>query len=47
MGMPILGLAKEPTEYPLRDHATSLASHLLYGAATEGVRRAIVATLRR
>jgi hypothetical protein len=47
MGMPIAGLAKQPTDYPLRDHATSLASHLLYGAATEGVRRAIVATLRR
>jgi putative membrane protein len=47
MGMPVLGLAKPPSDYPLRDHATSLASHLLYGAATEGVRRAIVATLRR
>ena len=47
MGMPALGLAKEPTEYPLRDHATTLASHLIYGAATEAVRRALVTTLRR
>lgn len=47
MGMPVAGLAKPPTDYPLKDHATSLVSHLLYGAATEVVRRAIVTTLRR
>ena len=47
MGMPIAGLAKGPTEYPLKDHATTLASHLLYGATTEAVRRCVVATLRR
>lgn len=47
MGMPVAGLAKAPSDYPLKDHATSLASHLLYGAATEAIRRGIVATLRR
>jgi len=47
MGMPMLGLAEPPTDYPLRDHATTLASHLIYGAATEAVRRTLVTTLRR
>jgi putative membrane protein len=47
MGMPIAGLAKPPSDYPLRDHATSLVTHLLYGATTEAVRRGLVATLRR
>jgi hypothetical protein len=47
MGMPALGLATPPTAHPLKDHATSLASHLIYGAATEVVRRSLVATLRR
>ena len=47
MGMPVTGLAKPPTAYPVQDHATSLASHLLYGATTDAVRRLVVATLRR
>ena len=47
LGMPAAGLAKSPSAYPLRDHATGLASHLLYGATTELVRRSVVATLRR
>ena len=47
MGMPAAGLAKPPSEYPLQDHATSLTSHLIYGATTEAVRRCVVASLRR
>lgn len=47
MGMPAAGLAKPPSEYPLKDHATSLTSHVIYGATTELVRRCIVASLRR
>jgi hypothetical protein len=47
MGMPAAGLARPPSEYPLRDHVTGFTSHLLYGATTEAVRRCIVATLRR
>jgi hypothetical protein len=47
IGTPVTGLAKPPTEYPLRDHATSLATHVVYGATTEAVRRCIMATLRR
>src|SRR5688500_13711152 len=47
MGMPAAGLAKPSSDYPLKDHATSLSSHLLYGATTEVVRRLVVASLRR
>ena len=39
--VPLLGLAKAPTEYPLSTHAYALASHLVYGATAELVRRAV------
>ena len=39
--VPVLGLSKKPTEYPLSIHAYALASHLVYGVATEMGRRAI------
>jgi hypothetical protein len=39
--VPLLGLAKGPTEYPVSTHAYALASHLVYGLTTELVRRAI------
>jgi putative membrane protein len=38
--VPLLGLSKTPTEYPLSTHAYSLASHLVYGLTVELVRRA-------
>lgn len=41
MAVPLLGLAKGPTEYPVSTHAYSLASHLVYGLTTELSRRAI------
>lgn len=47
IGMPASGLARSPSAYPVRDHATTLTSHLIYGATTEAVRRCLVATLRR
>jgi hypothetical protein len=47
MGMPAMGLAKPPGDYPLQDHVTALASHLIYGATTDCVRRLVVAILRR
>lgn len=47
LGMPLAGLAKHPAEYPLQDHATTFASHLLFGAITEAVRRGLVTSLRR
>ncbi|HEX6718286.1 MAG TPA: DUF1440 domain-containing protein [Pyrinomonadaceae bacterium] len=39
--VPLLGLSKGPTAYPLSTHAYSLASHLVYGATTELSRRAL------
>jgi uncharacterized membrane protein YagU involved in acid resistance len=47
LGMPLAGLARKPAAYPIEDHATTLAAHLIYGAVTEGVRRTVIATLRR
>ncbi len=41
VAVPLLGLAKGPTEYPLSTHAYSLASHLVYGLTAELSRRAI------
>ena len=39
-------MAQEPPQdYPTSVHAEALASHLVYGLATEGVRRAIRAAL--
>lgn len=43
--VPLLGLSKSPTEYPLSTHAYSLASHFVYGLTTELVRRAVRAAL--
>ncbi len=40
-GLAALGLAKPPTAYPASTHAYALASHLVYGATAEGVRRGI------
>jgi uncharacterized membrane protein YagU involved in acid resistance len=39
--VPLLGLAKGPTEYPVSTHVYSFASHLVYGVTTELSRRAL------
>ena len=39
--VPLLGLAKGPTGYPLSTHAYALASHLVYGLTAELGRRAV------
>jgi putative membrane protein len=39
--VPLLGLSKAPTEYPLSTHAYALASHLVFGLTAEIVRRAL------
>ena len=39
--VPLLGLSKGPTEYPLGTHAYALASHFVYGLTAEVVRRAV------
>jgi hypothetical protein len=39
--LPLLGLSKGPTEYPLSVHAYALASHFVYGLTAELARRAL------
>jgi putative membrane protein len=41
VSVPLLGLSKGPTEYPVSTHVYALASHLVYGATAELSRRAI------
>ncbi len=41
ISVPLLGLSKGPTEYPVSTHAYALASHLVYGLTTELSRRAL------
>jgi uncharacterized membrane protein YagU involved in acid resistance len=39
--VPLLGLSKGPSEYPISTHAYALSSHLVYGLTAELVRRAL------
>ena len=39
--VPLLGLSKGPTRYPLSTHAYALTSHFVYGLSAELVRRAV------
>ena len=39
--LPLLGLAKGPTAYPISTHAYALASHLVFGLTTEVVRSTV------
>ena len=39
--VPLLGLSKGPTEYPVSTHAYALASHLVYGFTAEVTRRSV------
>jgi hypothetical protein len=41
IGVPLLGLAKGPTAYPVSTHAYALASHFVYGVTAELSRRAV------
>lgn len=43
--VPALGLARKPWDYPASTHAKALASHLVYGTATDAGFRALGATL--
>jgi len=45
MGVPLAGLSKAPTEYPLADHASALAAHFVYGATADCVRRMVLRIL--
>lgn len=39
IGLPVTGLSKKPTDYPASRHLSSFGSHLVFGLATELVRR--------
>jgi putative membrane protein len=41
LGLPLVGLAHAPTEYPPARHLAAFASHLVFGATTEVVRRGL------
>ena len=45
--VPLLGLSKGPTEYPVSTHVYALASHFVYGLTTETVRRALRSSVLR
>jgi putative membrane protein len=40
--LPLLGLDKPPTQQPLREHTSELATHAFYGFAVEFVRRRLM-----
>ena len=42
IGVPLAGLSKAPTAYPLSTHLSAFAAHLVYGATTEAVRKLLV-----
>jgi uncharacterized membrane protein YagU involved in acid resistance len=41
LGVPAMGLSKGPSQYPLSSHLYGLASHLVYGATAELLRRTL------
>ena len=45
VGLPVMGLGKGPTAYPLAHHAATLGAHLVYGAvaaaSAQALRRAL------
>ncbi|MDQ6911959.1 MAG: DUF1440 domain-containing protein [Verrucomicrobiota bacterium] len=45
VSVPALGLSKPPTKIPVATHLYALASHFVYGAVTEAVRRAVRSVL--
>ena len=46
LAVPLFKLSKHPKEYPLSSHLYGLASHIVYGATIEAVRRGVRAALR-
>ncbi len=45
IAVPLLGLGSSPTESPLSTHLYAWASHLVYGAAVESIRRLVRSSL--
>jgi putative membrane protein len=46
VGVPLVGLSRKPTAYPLKTHASALAAHLVYGLTTETVRKLLTLAAR-
>ena len=46
IGLPLLGLSRNPTAYPASRHVASFGSHLVFGLTTDIVRRTASALLR-
>ena len=46
LGVPLAGLSRHPTEYPLTRHAAALATHVVYGGTLEFVRRLLMRRTR-
>ena len=46
IGVPLSGLSKAPTEFPPSSHASAFATHLVYGATTEAVRKILMSLMR-
>jgi putative membrane protein len=46
IGVPALGFAPPPSEVPVTSHVKALASHLVYGIATEAGRRSVLWAVR-
>jgi putative membrane protein len=45
IAVPLLGLSRPDTDYPIEAHAQALAAHLVYGVTTELVRRGVRALM--
>jgi uncharacterized membrane protein YagU involved in acid resistance len=41
LGLPLVGLARDPRDYPLSRHASAFGSHIVFGLTVEAFRRAI------
>jgi uncharacterized membrane protein YagU involved in acid resistance len=46
IGLPMMGLSRNPTDYPADRHIASFGSHLVFGLTTDVVRRAASAVFR-
>ena len=47
VAMPLLGLSRSDFEYPLETHVQAFVAHIVFGIATEVVRRGVRAVMRR
>ncbi len=45
IAVPLLGLSRPKSDYPLETHAQSYAAHIVFGVTTEVVRRGVRALI--